>query len=292
MLILDNCPYNCKDGKVYNRVSHRFEICPHCSELRVKQVRGEVECEGGLTVSELLRVPERYTGLSFNMDLVIPNRYQQMRLIPESVEEVGTVLNQLISDATMGEVPKRTYLFNLGDCADISAFVYPYMMRAYKAGLKVAPLVYSLELQRLRNKLERSFEDEEFRPSVLDKYGDNYDDYLDADICITVLDTGATIKDLNAIRGIIDNRAERGKATMVFTYAYFDRIFSLCSNGDEMSLRLATLVQVRFRKASTGQSSETRQYQSSSSGAPVLSFAKDIAKRSLDTNIGVAQEEF
>lgn len=288
---MNACPYSCKDGKVYNRVSHKFEPCPHCTELRVKQVRGEEKCEGGLSLSEYLKVPERYTGVSFSMDLLIPNKFQQSKLMPDSVEAVGDVLNMLISDATMGEVPRRTYLFNLGECADISAFVYPYMMRAYKAGLKVAPLVYSLELQRLRNKLERSFEDEDFRPSVMDKYGDNYDDYIDADICVTVLDTGASMKDLNAVRGVIDNRAEKGKATLVFTYAYFDRLFSLCSNGDEMSLRLATLVQVKYKRATQGMD-VPRQSQTTSSGVPVLSFANDIVKRNLDSNIGITSEEF
>lgn len=289
---MSECPYNCKDGKVFNRLSHKLVPCPHCTELRARQARGEAECEGGLTINEYLRIPERYTGVSFNMDLVIPNKFQQSRLIPESIEEVGSVLTGLINDATLGELPKRTFLFNLGECADVSAFVYPFMTKAYKAGLKVAPLVYSLELQKLRNKLERSFDAEEFRPSILDRYGDNYDDYIEADICVVVLDTGASVKDLNAVRGVIDNRAEKGKATIVFTYAYFDRLFALCTQGDELSLRLATLVQVRYKKVGTDKSTDYRQQQYSSSSTPVLSFARDIAKRDLDENIGVAQEEF
>lgn len=284
-----DCPLNCKDGKVFNRVSHRFENCPHCAELRAKQVRGDELCDGGLSITELLKVPERYTGLSFSIDLLIPSVFQQSKLIPESVLEVEGILKALLADVTLGEVPKRTYMFNLGECADISAFVYPYLLKGYKAGLKVAPLVHSLELQRLRNKLESSFESEEYRPSVLDQYGDNYDDYVDADVCVVVLDAGASIRDLNAVRGLVDNRAFKNKATIIFTYAYFERLFGICTHGDERSLRLATLVQVKYKR---NQSNDNRQGTQSRSNQTVLSFAQEFGKRDLDPNIGVTQEGF
>lgn len=283
------CPYNCKNGKVMNRVTRKMETCPHCAELRAKQARGEEVCEDGTYIYDYLKVPERYTGLAFSMDLVIPPKFQQTRLIPESIDEVDIVLKSLINDVTLGEVPNRTYLFNLGECADISAFAFPFLIKAYKAGLKVAPLVTSLDLQRLRVKLERSF-DLDYTPiTVLEHYGDNYDDYLDADVCIVVLDAGATMRDLNAVRGLIDNRADKGRATLVFTYAYFDRLFALCTHGDELSLRLATLIQVRYQKRENGSSNRGT---NSSQQQPTLSFVQEISKRSLDTNIGIAQADF
>lgn len=273
-----DCPYNCKDGKLFNRATRKMEICPHCRDIREKQMRGEIPCEDGKTVAQKLRIPERFTGLAFDINMVIPSKFQSTKLLPDSVQEVETVMQNIINDATLGDVPTRSYLFNLGECADANAFVYPLLMRAYKAGLSVAPLIYSMDLQKLRHKFENSLQ-EDVMPSAKDEFGDNYEDYISADICVVVIDAGASMKDVYAVRGIIDNRADKRKATIVITYAYFDRLFSLCTEDDFESLRLATLVQVKYRKSSSGN------YQSSQN--PVLSFATQTSKRDIGVDTGL-----
>lgn len=272
------CPYNCKDGKLFNRATKKLETCPHCRDIREKQMRGEIPCEDGQTVAQKLRIPERFTGLAFDMNMVIPSKFQNTRLLTDSVQEVAAVMQGIINEATLGEVPTRSYLFNLGECADANAFVYPLLMRSYKAGLSVAPIVYSMDLQKLRYKFENSLQ-EDAMPSAKESFGDNYEDYISADICVVVIDAGATMKDVYAVRGIIDNRADKRKATIVITYAYFDRLFSLCTEDDFESLRLATLVQVRYRKSSNGN------YQSSQS--PALSFASQPSKRDIGVDTGL-----
>lgn len=242
-----DCPYHCHNGKLFNPVTKQTTICPYCSKKRAEVARGKSADEDtGKSLSEILKIPPSLTGTAFDPETFFFKRSNK-KLDIASVNNVKNLLVELMNRITLGDTPDVSYLLNFGGLANNTAFVYPYLVRAYKAGLRVAPLVYGLELIKLRQRYEQmSGTDEETA-----EYGSCYIDYVKADVCITIIDAGATQSDIQAIKGLMQLRANKGKPTIIITEFWMPQKLEYLVT-DEHTKYLATLVSVNFKYSPQG----------------------------------------
>ena len=129
-------------------------------------------------------------------------------------------------------------MFNLGKKAFENNFIYAYLIRGYLSGRVTSPLVSSWDLCRLRNLEERSIVDKDSN--------DTFSSYINSDVCVVVIDAGATYLGINAVKGLMQLRANRGKSTIIFTNAWGTQIYDLCSEGDEVCKNLAKLYTIEY----------------------------------------------
>lgn len=237
------CPYNCRNGKVFNVATKQFVPCPHCGEIRTKEVSEDKVFDlADVSLSDKLHLKKPVTGLNFSMECVIPE-YARRELELSSVNEVEAVLQQFVNKALLGEAPDGSYLINLGSKANIDAFVYQYIMKAYKAGISVAPFVTALDILRIRAEDERTefiAEDAENDTQV------HLTDLVKPQICVVLIDTGATQREVDAVRGLIQLRARDNLPTLVFILYWQKRLSHMCHDSDENLYHLAKLVSVKY----------------------------------------------
>lgn len=235
-----DCPYKCNNGVVFNPVTKVKIPCPHCSEKRKKIAQGlEKDEETGKTLSEMLRIPISLTGMRFDPNGVVLRETSHVAT-PESLENVKATMSSLVSNVTLGVNSEYSIVFNFGGKANISAFVYPYLMQAYKAGLSVAPMVYALDLVAMRLEFEG-----DYLQHKTYKWGDDFRDYIKADVCVVVIDAGASILDILAVKGLMQLRASRRQPTIIITEQWSRHVKTICT--EEPSLYLASLCSVQFR---------------------------------------------
>lgn len=240
-----DCPYNCHNGVVFNPQTKVKQPCPHCSAKR-KEIAKDMEKDdkSGLTISETLRIPAVLTGVGFNEDEIILAT-EQKKMSEDSVQSVKETMLQLMNNVTLGVLPDYSILFNFGMKANMTGFVFPLLMKGYKAGLKCAPLVYAFDLVRLRLDYEENYLQHRNLP-----WGDSFLDYVDADLCVTVIDAGSSILDILAVKGLMQLRANRRKPTIIIAEQWSKNVTPLCC--DEKMFALAYCCSVVYgRKGNT-----------------------------------------
>jgi len=236
-----DCPNRCVDGYVVDPYTHKRKLCSYCAEKRKSLIKtNSVDSTSKASIKELLNLPEYYLGYDFNIDSVFPD-YAIKYLEETSLLAVKELLSDLVTKVSVGDLPKRSYMFNLGSKVYETNFIYPYLMRAYMAGVTVSPLVYSLDLVSARTALEAGIVDE----SLPFKYRD----LLRSDICICVLDAGATKVDIGAVKGLMQLRASNNKPTIIFTNLWNRLIGDLCDIEAD-SMNVAKLISVEYVKSS------------------------------------------
>jgi hypothetical protein len=113
------------------------------------------------------------------------------------------------------------------------------MIKAYKQGYSTAPLISNIGLAELLSKYENGV-------------SDDYSKYCNMDISIVVLQAGATNNGVNLIKGYMQERAFRGKATVIFTNNVIKtgdiKYQALCSLENEECLHLAKFITVIYKK--------------------------------------------
>ena len=238
-----DCPYNCNNGKVFNVAIKQFVTCPHCGEIRAKEVSEDKVFDlVDVSLSDKLHLRKPVTGLNFSMSCVIPE-YARRELDLSSVDEVEKILQNLTNSAVLGEIPHESYLINLGSKANIDAFVYQYVMKSYKAGVSVAPFVTAFDILRIRAEDERT----EFVAEESEDDGRiHLVDLIKPELCIVLIDTGATQREVDAVRGLMQLRARDNLPTIVFTLYWQRRLSHMCHDSDEALYRLAKLVTVKY----------------------------------------------
>ena len=233
LISFPDCPNHCSGGYMIDPYNHTKRLCSYCANKRSNVVRRDVvDKETGKTISELLKLPISFAGKEYQADTVIPT-FARKCLTKESIEYVLTELRNLINKTSVGELPSYSLLFNLGKYACENNFIYPYLLRAYKAGLSVAPLLTSLELMRLRSRYESGLEDD-------------FGDYLDKQVCVVVLDAGANYLEVMAVKGLMQLRASKDLPTIIFTGYWQSRIRDLIGQDDYLGYNLAKLIAIEF----------------------------------------------
>ena len=238
-----DCPHKCNDGVLYNPYTGVKVPCPYCEEKRKEQVRNAQIKSDGKSVYEILKIERLLTGEDFNMTQLISEKYASSALEETSVAEVEKTLRELLSDVTIGEYPKRSLMFNFGSKAHSEYFIVPYMLKAYENGIKVAPLIDAIDLQRLRYSYE-NMEDSLFKDL---SWGEDYKDYLTADIVFVRIDAGASKICVNTVKGLMQLRSYKSKPTFIVTDKWSYDVQALINEDETDCLNLATLISVKYK---------------------------------------------
>lgn len=274
-LSFSDCPYGCVDGKLFNTVLGLQEECPFCREKREKILKENITLDTEDEKIELdlykeLNIPEYYRGIEYNFDTVITDAN---RLSEDSVELVHKTLDDIYNKINLGNTPNCSVLVNLGAGGNIFSFIYPYILKAYKFGVTVTPLLSNVDLVREITKFERGFDN-------------NYIDWLDSKLSVITLQAGITNNGVAVVRGYMQERAKRGKSTLIFTNAKVDKIIEdlLCEKDDSVSLHLAKLITVKYiSKKSMENNIETAgkdAHTSSNGGKSVISMEELMKQNS------------
>jgi hypothetical protein len=208
ILSFKDCPNKCRDGYYINPYSHKRVKCTYCENLR-KQLASEKVTVDGESIEKILKLPFSLSNSKvFDINVTIPE-FSKKKMIPSSVEKMSSLLQNLISDISIGVASDYSILFNLGALCHEENFVYAYMVRAYMSGLTVSPYYSSHDIVLLRNNSESTNYREEDKRA--------YDDLLNTDVCIILVETGASHDAITATMGVVQLRAFHNKSTIVFT---------------------------------------------------------------------------
>ena len=157
-----------------------------------------------------------------------------------SVDNVLSKLRELITDISIGKLPSCSLMFNLGKKSNEINFIYPYLIKGYVSGRSLVPLVTLTDLCQLRLEFEGSTYSVHLDKSY------NYNDLINRDICIVVIDAGATYTSLLAVKGLLQLRAQKLKPTIVFTNQWNGYVRDICSEDDYECYNLATLYSIEY----------------------------------------------
>lgn len=238
-----NCPYKCSNGVLFNPYNSVTTPCPYCEEKRKEKIQNTQQEEDEKSIYEVLRITQQFTGSDYNFKRVIPD-YAVKYVTEESLETVEKFLNEFMLAIGIGEYPEHSIMFNLGKKANAESVIIPYMLKAYENGLKVAPLLDTVSLCKMRHDLEEYGYNFAFSA----EWGSSFNDYVNADICIVQIDTGVTQNGIDNVKGLMQLRATKNKPTYVFTNAWGSRIMDLCSEDEIKVKNLAYLVSVEYIK--------------------------------------------
>lgn len=234
----DDCPYNCQGGRIFNQATKSFVACPYCSQKRKEELSKAVVSDSSDlgSVEKALNIPKSYWGTSFQFDNIFRSRDFRDIFTAQSLTSVKQQTDELINKVTLGELPDYSVAFNFGFRADIFGFIYPFLTKAYLGGLKTAPLVTGFTLSKLRLEAQTSFKLDEVSELMEDyqrrdkKWGSRFEDYIDADICVVLLDAAATVADISSVRGLMMHRAIKGKATIIVVDCYIKLVKQLLTD--------------------------------------------------------------
>ena len=233
-----DCPNKCIAGYYVDPYKHKKIRCKYCDEKRRQAVKEVIVNESEETIADKLNLPASFIGTSCDADSIFP-KFAIKDIKEDSLKAIKEVVVNFINKATIGELLTESAMFNFGKKVYEFNFIYPLMMNYYLSGRTVTPLISPLDICRLRNEAEKySFSTK----------GDSfsYYDLLDKDICVILIDTGVKETGIDAVKGLMQLRANRSKATIIVTNAWGSRILDMCSDGSERSLNLATLYSVEY----------------------------------------------
>lgn len=262
LISFKDCPNKCIDGRIFDPYTHKKTICKYCADKRLKFAKGDLtDSTSGKTISELLNLPTSYTGNEYNEELVIPN-FARKELKSETVDLVLAKMRELMTNMSIGKLPDYSIMFNLGKKANEANFVYPYLIKGYISGRSLVPLVSLPDLCQLRLQYEGSPFCIEFKKDY------TYNDLIERDVCVIVIDAGATITSLLAVKGLMQLRSQKLKSTILFTNSWNRYVRDLCSEDNYKCYNLATLYSVDYGKTQEDGVSSDETYSTGSQMSP------------------------
>lgn len=230
------CPYNCSDGRVFNVALKQFVPCPHCMEKRKEQIKTNTSDVDEKSLCEVLNIRKPLTGLNLDFDSIFPEELTK-GISKESKDSVKGAMQKLTDDVIIGEIPKSSLYFGLTNFVNVDSYVYQLLLKAYKAGLSVAPSVTGYDVSTLRLATERGIEQEAL---VLEsKLGCEYKDLISKDICVVTLDLGSTYFDVDSVIGLMQLRSRRGLPTVIFSYLPYKYVKFMVHTTEVETLHIA-----------------------------------------------------
>lgn len=283
-----DCPNGCVDGFYIDPYKHKRLRCMYCAEKRKQLANETIQLEGTDTTKKMLNLPDSFVGYgAFDMSTIIPES-QTKFMKPESVDEVASILSDLLNQASIGVASEDSLLVNLGLNAYPTNFIYAYLMRSYISGMTVSPFLTARDVFLLLD-----YETNCITDDVID-LGDNvnvkYKDLLRTDICVIHITTGANYSHVRAVKGLMQMRAHNNKSTLIFTDAWWfnnssstERYlkFSLESLYSEevQSKAVAKLVKISYKQRG---SSDTESDEYIPKGVKPRSSTVGMSKNQLD----------
>ena len=198
----DDCPYYCNNGKVFDYAIRKLVTCPHCGDRREELIKqGLAESEDGdiEPLYRILGINNRYLEAKFVYDSVVPEA-ERLFLEEESVKRQKELLEEIYLGLTVGELPDKSYCIGLGNKGRIDRLAYPWLAKAYLAGVEIAKFTSCIEYNRLYIAMDSEVEA-----------------YLEKDLVIMLIPDGSSKADILSAKGLMQSRALRGKATIFIT---------------------------------------------------------------------------
>ena len=245
-LKIDNagCPHNCNSlGLILLR--GEWKPCPiHGKRQESNILAGEVVLSNGVNAFDVLQIPVEYRNKIGNDYLdtarLFLNEDIQKNCLKESVSQLQDMLDTL---KNVIAVEENLYMHSLffyanPNLADLKPFLYSLLCICFEKNLGVLPVISLNDLAGLTEFQDYSqygvydegdvaFITKQNRLAGLgaDFYlrtGLTLTDYLKCSFCF-VMDTNTTTKGgLKSFKGFLEERANRGLPTYVFSSAYFD----------------------------------------------------------------------
>lgn len=236
----EKCPYGCVNGVIFHPRKHRSSACPHCSQVRKDIVYNNSGFKSEETIEKKLGIQERLVGKSeYSFDSIF--RINMDRFESASVSYVKGELDKLISDLSLGDLPKYSILFNLGDRVYEENFVNPILIRAYLAGINVTPLLSVYEISTLR----RAVESQDY---VNADDCNKYSEYLNADLSVVTLDEGITKSGVDLVKGFVFARGRLRKPTVILTHSSLSDILCRWGLEEGYDYSVPRCIQVKYKK--------------------------------------------
>ena len=233
LVSFSDCPNKCSGGYIFNPYTHVRTICKFCADKRALATKEDLPDKvSGKNISEILRLPKSYVGQSYNQDAIIPMSVRK-DLVIESLNTTMNELRDLMNKISVGTLPETSILVNLGRHGCSNNFIYPFLIKADKAGLTVAPMLTALEVVNMRLEYENG-------------YSKEFEEYLDKQVCVVVIDTGASTTTVRNVRGFMQLRAYKSLPTIIFTDYWGSEISSLTLEPEECSYSYAKLISVEY----------------------------------------------
>lgn len=243
-----DCPNRCIDGYIIDPYTHKKTICAYCRDKRKTALRDNlVSSDNQKSIEDILNLPKSFTGVDFNIDTIIPESEKKL-LEQESYLSVIKELKELSKMVKSGNLPNHSYMFNLGKKVYEGNYIYSLLASSYIAGLTTCPLVSAYDIVNIRNLAENGMADLELSLS--------YKDLLTKQLLVVDIEAGATTNSILVVKGVMQLRARKELATVIFTNQWGSIVTDLV--GEDSTYNLATLYSVEYKSKKTTSSDTSK----------------------------------
>ena len=228
----DDCPYHCNNGKLMDYNLMKLVPCPHCTEKRKELAKeGVVETDEGelKSLHDILGIKNKYLNAKFVYEAVIPDG-ERVFIEEDSLNRQKEVLEGIYSGLILGELPDRSYCIGLGIKGRIDRLAYPFLTKAYLAGLSVAKFISCSEYNRLCVNMSSEVEQ-----------------YYEKDFVMMLIPDGASKVDIASAKGLMQVRALNGKPTVFVTSWVIEACSMLLGYYDDDTYFLASGVFCEYK---------------------------------------------
>lgn len=202
------CPYNCKQGRLFNTVTRQFQSCPHCNDILNDLSSSQPLSQQSEDALARLGIPSELIGVKFDPDSFFDARAREVF----ANVTFRTVLDELVGiemAINSGRVLRGSRYFFTGLYADVTGYVQHCLQEALRHGLSVVPYVSLVELQGIRADVTQ----------VTRLYNQvSYYDYTTADICFLAATAVSTHDEILLLSELLAERERHGLSTYVFGY--------------------------------------------------------------------------
>jgi hypothetical protein len=193
---IEGCPYRCdKNYQAFDPASGKFVPCPHCTPLLKQGIAEKIHTDTDLT--------EHYgvTLHDYRFDRVIP--VQSLPYLDEdSVQDFkDTVTNVLQILRTPGVVLDHSYIFGVTEKGNSILLASSFVKAGLLMGIDVSPLMTATEYNI-------AIEHDDF---------DTTSPVLKSSLTVIIIDNGTSRSAIQAVKGLLENRALHNLPTIVVT---------------------------------------------------------------------------
>lgn len=239
-LIFKDCPYYCDRGKHFNFDTKKFEDCPNCAPIvqrltyhndvitTLEDGRG-VKLE--VRLSDLLNIDHKHFDRyrKFEFDRIFPSPGLINTDIKNRIQEI---MEAVYDGIVLGKPLECSYCFGLGANGNLEALVYPFLIQAFRAGLRVsrftsASMFYDFD--------------------VSNRGGKKFEQFVEADVCIVLITPGLSPEGVGRLKALMQERANKKKGTLFVTTENEDHCSSLINYSHDVGNKFsATPVFVKY----------------------------------------------
>lgn len=214
--ILDNCQYNCVDGKVFNPAFGRFEDCPNCADVYKKLIDGKVGYEDGKNLMNRLFIPDVYKNKDFDLGTFFPESVISTTSA-ESRSKILETMDYINKKSILGENLDEDYLFYLGMETDKYPFVFSVLKNYLKAGKKVSPYLDTADLTVLYKYTQDYYKDSRECVFLSEELDTTFEELCKDEVTIVFIPTCAMEIGIHVLQEFIRKRRGRGLRTIVIS---------------------------------------------------------------------------